>query len=94
MNLRNYSMRANNFLIFKCYYNYETNIEREYERHVASYEMMLIPPYFIYFYRQILERHFRFCLYTSSLKKTSDLKILLSNTHSSHIEIFFDPVGF
>jgi hypothetical protein len=27
---------SNNFLIFKCYYcNYETSIEREYERHVV-----------------------------------------------------------
>jgi predicted nucleic-acid-binding Zn-ribbon protein len=27
---------SNNFLIFKCYYcSYQTNIEREYERHVV-----------------------------------------------------------
>ncbi len=28
--------RSNNFIIFKCYYcSYETNVEREYERHVV-----------------------------------------------------------
>jgi hypothetical protein len=27
---------SNNFIIFKCYYcNYETSVEREYERHVV-----------------------------------------------------------
>jgi hypothetical protein len=35
-----------------------------------------------------------FCVYTSFLKMTSDSKILLSKIHSSHTEIFFDPVGF
>ena len=35
-----------------------------------------------------------FCVYTSFLKMASDSKILLSKIHSSHTEIFFDPVGF
>src|ERR1051325_3986454 len=41
----------------------------------------------------LLELHFWFCEY-SFLKMTSDSKILFSKIHSSHTEIFFDPVGF
>ena len=47
-----------------------------------------------YVIQSYLERHFWLCAYNSSLKKASDLKILLSKIQSSHTEIFFDPVGF